>query len=433
MNNATRIVDVIAVATALSASAAIWADDEVESSSKDAASKGAAERATVGEPAPPLELNALLQAPDDASAAWEDLSGKVVILEFWTTWCGPCIAAIPHLNELAEEFADRPVRFIAISNEEQDIVESFLERREMKSWVGLDNQNATFDAYRVSGIPRTFIVDREGTLVARTTPRALTSEVIENVLDGRDPGLPEVEERGGVSVRAGRDPFAEDETEPPVFQVMIREQSESVGRITSWRRNEITMTDVRPRTLVPQAWEVAPVYVANLDLLDDDDDETLYTVIVRTTDTSSVSIYELLRIAMKSTFGITAEFEPREADVFVLELPEDGEHRLTPAEDEVRSSSWSQDGYEGIGQSIASLLTFLQSSLRKPVIDETGLEGRFDYRLPISFEIHSMDEPERTEAVIEKVREYLGLDVRRERREVDMLVISREKATAAAR
>ena len=45
----------------------------------------------------------------------DSLKGKVVVLEFWTTWCGPCVAAIPHLNELSEKYADKPVQFIAIS------------------------------------------------------------------------------------------------------------------------------------------------------------------------------------------------------------------------------------------------------------------------------------------------------------------------------
>src|SRR5215469_4401406 len=63
----------------------------------------------VGEKPPLLQADELLQAPGDAKVDAESLRGKVVILEFWATWCGPCVAAIPHMNELAEKFINQPV------------------------------------------------------------------------------------------------------------------------------------------------------------------------------------------------------------------------------------------------------------------------------------------------------------------------------------
>jgi thiol-disulfide isomerase/thioredoxin len=76
--------------------------------------------------APPLQIVKLLQAPSRSLANWEALRGKAVVLEFWATWCGPCAAAIPHMNKLADEFAGKPVQFIAITAEKQDAVDRFL-------------------------------------------------------------------------------------------------------------------------------------------------------------------------------------------------------------------------------------------------------------------------------------------------------------------
>src|SRR5580765_7099347 len=75
-----------------------------------------------GQPAPELNLRKILQAPPDAKADLKGLRGKVVILEFWATWCAPCIEVQPHLNDLIEKFKDKPVQIISITNEDENKV-----------------------------------------------------------------------------------------------------------------------------------------------------------------------------------------------------------------------------------------------------------------------------------------------------------------------
>src|SRR4051794_18336148 len=92
-------------------------------------------------PAPPLSVEQLLNAPDGASAEWSRLKGKIVVVEFWATWCAPCIASIPHLNELAERFKDKEVVFISLTDEPRTTVEPFLKRKPIKGWVALDTDH----------------------------------------------------------------------------------------------------------------------------------------------------------------------------------------------------------------------------------------------------------------------------------------------------
>lgn len=143
----------------------------------------------IGERAPSLSLTGLQQAPDGLDASdldFDQFEGKVVVLEFWATWCGPCVAAIPHLNKLADAFADEPVVFLSVTNEDGGWVEQFLEARqiEMRSWIGLDTKRETFSAYGIRGIPRTFVIDARGTLVMDTHPMVLTEATVRRVLDG---------------------------------------------------------------------------------------------------------------------------------------------------------------------------------------------------------------------------------------------------------
>jgi peroxiredoxin len=98
------------------------------------------------------------------------LRGKVVFLNVWATWCGPCREEMPSIETLYEEFSKDPdFVMLAVSQDNGDrgsAVESYVRRNGFKFTVLLDPQNQVGDAYDVSGIPETFIIDRAGRIVA---------------------------------------------------------------------------------------------------------------------------------------------------------------------------------------------------------------------------------------------------------------------------
>ncbi len=144
----------------------------------------------VSETAPPLALERLLQAPEGAKAEWSVLRSRAVVLEFWAPWCGPCVDNIPHWNALVEQFAGRPVQFIAITDDNPEQVEAFLEERPVAGWIGLDPEGKMFRAYGVEGIPQAVLVDREGKIRGVVDPRQLTSGMLEDVLQARTVAAP---------------------------------------------------------------------------------------------------------------------------------------------------------------------------------------------------------------------------------------------------
>ena len=117
--------------------------------------------ATRGEPAPEMHFDAVIPERSVAEATMKALAGKAVVLEFWATWCAPCITSMPDLNELARQFQDRPVQFISVTDEERPVVEAFLRKRPLEGWIGLDPKRRLFQAYGVDGIPQTVLIDRK--------------------------------------------------------------------------------------------------------------------------------------------------------------------------------------------------------------------------------------------------------------------------------
>ena len=105
-----------------------------------------------------------------------DYAGKVIILDFWATWCPPCVKEIPHFNELAKEYADEGLVVLGVSVDRggEDVVKGFMKERIPISYpVAMTNPEtyATYQGYipaaEQGGIPFTFVIDRKGNITQR--------------------------------------------------------------------------------------------------------------------------------------------------------------------------------------------------------------------------------------------------------------------------
>jgi len=143
-----------------------------------------------GDQAPPLGFEFMLQGPQPSELNWQTLKGKVVILDFWGTWCAPCTAGIPHLNDLVSHYAKQPVQFIAVGHENPRKVAWFLRKHKIDAWIALDTDLSVYRDYTAFGIPYAVIVDQKGRVAAVLNPKDLTVAVIDAVLAGRVPTHP---------------------------------------------------------------------------------------------------------------------------------------------------------------------------------------------------------------------------------------------------
>lgn len=90
---------------------------------------------------------------------------QVVVLDFWATWCTPCVKGMPALQELHEKYSERGVKFLAVNvGEDAETVQEFIDREGYTFEVVMDANNNINDAFGVGGIPQLFIVDKSGTL-----------------------------------------------------------------------------------------------------------------------------------------------------------------------------------------------------------------------------------------------------------------------------
>lgn len=106
---------------------------------------------------------------DGSSKRLSDYKGKVVILDLWATWCGPCKAEIPHLIELANSYRDQGVEVIGLTNEDPnqhaELVRQFSQQFKINYPIGWADLGIATQLMKINGrggIPQTFIIGRDG-------------------------------------------------------------------------------------------------------------------------------------------------------------------------------------------------------------------------------------------------------------------------------
>jgi thiol-disulfide isomerase/thioredoxin len=122
-------------------------------------SKNIAMHESVGKPAPSFELESL----DNKVFVLEEHRGKVVVIDFWATWCGPCVRAMPQYAEIIKKFDPEKLVFVGVNEAEKpEVISRFLELREWKLHVVLDRDQAVAKKYGAGAIPHTVIIGPDG-------------------------------------------------------------------------------------------------------------------------------------------------------------------------------------------------------------------------------------------------------------------------------
>lgn len=115
----------------------------------------------VGEPAREIAAQEWVNLKERPTL--ESLRGKVVMLEFWATWCGPCVEGIPHLNELSKKYAGKDFQLLSFVEEGHKTMDKFLARHPVQYPIGLES--TALEEYGISGIPHAFVLDRKGRIL----------------------------------------------------------------------------------------------------------------------------------------------------------------------------------------------------------------------------------------------------------------------------
>ena len=139
------------------------------------------ESTLINKPAPDFTLKDI----EGNETKLADFKGKVVLLDFWATWCGPCIMSMPHIQALYEIYKEGDVIILGINSweKEKDKVEPFLKEHKITYRILLDSNDEVIGKYGVKAIPKFFILDKKGIVRYSYTGMPAKSQIVQQNME----------------------------------------------------------------------------------------------------------------------------------------------------------------------------------------------------------------------------------------------------------
>ena len=358
--------------------------------------------AKTGLPAPELSLKKIINAPAEVKeiGSWRDLEGKAVVLEFWATWCDPCVESIPHMNQLAQRFSGRPVVFLSVTDESEADVRAFLKDHRMDSWIAPEAGAGIFKAFRVYGRPHTVLIGRDGKVAAFSYPAEVTEARVMELLANK---ATEVEAQGVDAAGAPAEPLAE--------FYMVRSTSPSGSADYSdghmYARGMPLKYALAYLLGGIDKFEVKPGAAGAM--------SGSYDIRLSVPPERAGMKRELFLKGLETGLGLKVKESFDEADVLVLKIAPGGPINVAESREyaDIRVKGMV---IEAAGSGFSVLAQTLSESMREPVLDETKNKKIYKFTFD-----RGDDNPRVISAQLQK---QLGLRLERLRRKIHVLEIS---------
>lgn len=371
-----------------------------------------------GDQFPDIVINHIINAPTKSFDLNQSKSKKFYILNFWGTWCSPCIPEMDELTKLQKANADK-LQVIAISDDDPIKLQKYLKSKPTTIWLSTDTNYLFYSLFNLASVSQCAIVNADKKIVAIMKTHAITQGLLDSLYAGKKiVSNADLKEK---PANTSSDLFAVDSTLTSNFTVrsyMIGQQS--MGRryggksVFAKRRRSFINTGII--SLYKDAYNIVSdnqiIYEVDKKKIDNyDDKNNLYCVDILVKPEEKDSLNSILQQKLNAVLPVKARIEYKIIPVYVIS---NVDFKL-PESTKETSYGFSGRGYDGTAVTIKDFANdYLSNELSLPVVDETNLNGKFDIQTAIAM---------RTQENVIKSIEELGLKIEKEERKMRMLVL----------
>ncbi len=369
-----------------------------------------------GQPVPNFSVQ-LLNAPTK-STTLSAQRGKLVLLEFWATWCSPCVAAMPHLQALQKRHA-RQLQVITVSDETPKRIGQFLTNRPSSLWFAVDTARSLTKLFPHQILPHTVLISPDGRLLAQTSPERLTDGLIDSLWRNLPVSitpkaditlsLPEIMQTYFRVADTVRNRFV---MQGPMVGAPGVKTPHMLDSIFAHRR--LTCLNL-PLTALYRIAYGDYSYKRSIDKTSLGDDAPVYCLDIIVD--KPEQLLPTLKAELNRRFDLKASLEPQAREVSVVQITDPVKFRQIPRNTTGKRTFSARQGE--IEQQAVTMADFAEAledfgSMRGLVVDGTGNDEKLDVTL--SFQ------PEDPQS-LPRALALLGLGLVKQKRDVTMLVL----------
>jgi len=318
-----------------------------------------------------------------------------VVLEFWATWCVPCVAEIPVVNSLVAAVDPAKVQFISVDDEDPAVVEAFLKTKPISGWIGIDTSGKLYERFGVNARPTTFVVDREGRVATDTVrPEQLKSEQLLALADGKPVVLggdvdPKVQAELNAAIAQGMAAeFGKTaDSAGALFEIRLTPGDPATGdkqpatRTMMRGAGRMDITDASPANLLSFGTGVAGTRLKVAGELPDE----RYNLHVEAPNADAKHLSQAIELAIATGAHVRIEHHTETKDAYVLTAKPEAQAHITPsASSGAAFYSPKTKTLQCLNANPDQLAGALEDVLGVPVVNETGLTGTLMLKLSIA-------------------------------------------------